>query len=69
MATMAIPDAEVRSVISKLAGMLGKLSPVVSKIDFYKSTATHCTFDGRAWHTRMVTHYVTPEERAGSEAQ
>ena len=69
MATMAIPDPEIRPVISKLAGMLGKLTPVVSKIDFYKSAATHCTFDGRAWHTRMVTHYVTPEERAGSEAQ
>jgi tetratricopeptide (TPR) repeat protein len=67
MATMAIPDPEVRPIITKIAGMFAKLTPVVRKIDFYKSTATHTTFDGQAWHTRMVTHYVSPTERAASE--
>ncbi len=64
MMSMAIPDPEVRPVIGKIAGMLGKLTPVVTKIDFYKSIASCSTFDGQAWHTRMVTHYLSPEERA-----
>jgi hypothetical protein len=38
--------------------------PVVSKINFYQSTATCTTFDGKAWYTRSVTHYVPPSERA-----
>ena len=65
MVTMAIPDPEIRPVVAKIAGMLSKLTPVVRKIDFYKSTATQTTFDGQAWHTRAATHYVSPEERAG----
>jgi len=67
MVTMGIPDPEVRQVISKIAGMIAKLTPVVSKIDFYKSTAAVTTYDGHAWHTRAVTHYVPPEERTKSE--
>ena len=49
--------------------MLAKLTPVVRKIDFYKSTATCTTFDGHSWHTQTVTHYVSPAERAGAETQ
>ncbi|MFQ5805731.1 MAG: hypothetical protein ACE5I3_04690, partial [Phycisphaerae bacterium] len=67
--TMAVTDPTVRSAISKIAGMLAKLTPVVRKINFYKSSATHTSFDGRAWHTRAVTHYVSPAERAGSEPE
>ncbi|MEE9293445.1 MAG: hypothetical protein V3W34_00565, partial [Phycisphaerae bacterium] len=70
MATMAIPDPEIQQVVSKIAAMLGKLSPVANRIDFYKSSASHTTFDGRAWHTRKVTHYVSPaERRAAPEVQ
>ncbi len=61
---MAVPEPEARLVISKIAGMAAKLTPVVRKIDFYKSTAAHTTFDGYTWHTRSVTHYVSPAERA-----
>ena len=68
MAAMAAP-ADVQPVIARIAGMLSKLGPVVSKIDFYKSTATHTTFDGHAWHTHAVTHYVAPSERVASQAQ
>ena len=59
-----IPESQPRLVISKIAGILAKLTPVVRKIDFYKSTASSTTFDGQTWHTRGVTHYFTPEERA-----
>lgn len=63
----AVPDPEARSVIGKIAGMLAKLTPVVRKIDFYKSTATHTTFDGQMWHTHGVTHYASPAERAAGD--
>ena len=63
MMTMAIPDPEVRPVISKIAGILGKLTPVVTKINFFKSIARQSTFNGQSWHSKMVTHYVSPDER------
>ncbi len=61
-----VPDQDARPIIAKLAGMLAKLTPVVHKIDFYKSTASYTTFDGQAWHTRAVTHYVSPAERGAA---
>ncbi len=64
MVTMAIPDPTVQKIISKVSGMLGKLTPVAAKIDFFKSTAMRTTFDGGAWHIEKVTHYVSPSERA-----
>ncbi|HRX86995.1 MAG TPA: hypothetical protein P5572_18380, partial [Phycisphaerae bacterium] len=65
-ASMAIPDEQARQMIGQIAGMLMKLSPVVSKIDFFKSIASLTTFDGNAWHTHAVTHYMAPEERTAS---
>jgi tetratricopeptide (TPR) repeat protein len=57
------PEDEARLALTKIAGMLAKLTPVVHKIDFYKSAASCTTFDGQAWRTRAVTHYVSPAER------
>ncbi|MFH1747542.1 MAG: tetratricopeptide repeat protein [Planctomycetota bacterium] len=68
MMTMAIPDPDARMVISKITGMVAKLSPVMRKIDFYKSTASTTTFDGQTWYTKMVTHYVSPDEHASEQA-
>jgi hypothetical protein len=67
MMTMAMPDREAQRIVTKIAGMLAKLAPVVRKVDFYKSTATHTTFNGQAWHSRSVTHYFSPAERAGAQ--
>ncbi|MBP7746310.1 MAG: hypothetical protein KA383_09255 [Phycisphaerae bacterium] len=58
-----IPEPSVRPVITRLAGILAKLTPVVRKINFFKSTASETTFDGLAWRTRTVTHYFSPAER------
>ncbi len=66
--TMMIPDPEAQPIIGKVVGMIGKLAPVLAKIDFYKSTATCTTFDGHAWRTRSVTHYVAPQARAVTKA-
>ena len=64
-----VPEPKLRPVLAKISGMLGKLTPVVRKIDFYKSEATHTTFDGQMWHSRGVTHYVSPAERAAKGAE
>jgi len=63
-ASIAVPDPQAKMVIAKITSMIAKLSPVVLKIDFYKSHASYTTFDGQAWHTRQVTHYFSPDERA-----
>jgi len=60
---MAAPDPDARAAIAKGATIVGKLSPVVAKIDFYKSVASVSTFDGKAWRVKMATHYQSPEER------
>ena len=63
----SVPDPQARSVVGKITGMLQKLTPVVRKIDFYKSTASYSTFDGQMWQHHAVTHYFSPEERGGGE--
>jgi hypothetical protein len=67
-ASMAVPP-EARRVIGTVSGMLMKLTPVVSKINFFKSIASTTTFDGQAWHSHSVTHYVSPEERSSRAAK
>jgi hypothetical protein len=61
---MVIPDENARKVAGKIIGIMGKLAPVAAKINFYKSSASYTTFDGKAWHTREVTHYQSPAERS-----
>jgi len=68
MFTIAIPEEKPRRFIAGLAGIAAKLGPVALKIDFFKSVAMKTTFDGQAWHTQMVTHYVSPEERQRTRA-
>ncbi len=62
-----VPAQKLRPVFAKISGMLGKLVPVAQRIDFYKSGATHKTFDRRMWRTRGVTHYRSPAERGTEE--
>lgn len=64
MAGGMVKDPEVRPLLAKIAGILGELTPVVRKLDFYKSVAAHKEFDGKTWRCRSVTHYVSPAERA-----
>jgi len=54
---------ELRKICSAVPPLLGKLSPVVEKLDFYKSSAAYCSFDGSRWYTREVQNYKTPSER------
>lgn len=64
-----IPEPEVQQVITQCAGMIGKLGPAAAKIDFYKSSASYTTFDGKAWHKRCVTNYASPAERRPGPAE
>lgn len=63
MASMAVPNPTAQRVISKCVQILGKLVPVLQKIDFYKSSSSYTTFDGQHWRTESVTHYQSPDER------
>ena len=58
MVTMGIEEPEVREVVGEVIQILGKLGPVVQALDFYRASSSVATFDGRAWHTRTVTHYA-----------
>jgi hypothetical protein len=60
MAGMQAKSPQAREVISRVTGMLTKLSPVVKEIDFIKSTAALKTFDGKGWTTHQVTHFEAP---------
>jgi len=67
MVSASIPDPDAQKAIGLVCGILGKLAPVVEAIDFYDSSAAVTTFDGKAWHTRSVTHYVAPEKPESGE--
>ncbi len=59
---------EVRSFLSSLPPILGKLAPVVGKMDFFQSTASSSTFDGKRWLTHSVQNYKSPGARKKATA-
>jgi hypothetical protein len=59
-----IPEPQVNRALTKVAGIITKLTPVARKIDFFKSTASVTTLDDKGWRTRQVTHYFSPAERS-----
>jgi hypothetical protein len=67
MGASFLPDEEARQMLMKVIGIVGKLSPVLQKINFYKSTSASCTFDGTAWHSHSVTNYRAPSKTANPE--
>lgn len=60
-----IPEPAVRPILGRISTILGTLTPVVQKIDFYKSQGSLTTFDGQKWINHKVTNYFSPEERSG----
>jgi len=54
---------EMRKIFSALPPLLNKLSPVAAKMNFYKSSASYSSFDGRRWYSRQVQNYKKPNER------
>jgi tetratricopeptide (TPR) repeat protein len=66
--TTAIPSPEMRPVLTRIPRILAKLTPVVRKIDFIKSTAVVSVTEGRYMRTRTITNYFAPGERAAQES-
>jgi hypothetical protein len=66
MAVMAIPDPQVQQALNKVLQMIMKVGPVARKIDFYKSSTSVATFDGKVWRTRGATNYKSPTERVSA---
>lgn len=62
---MAIPEPEMQQAAAKVLGMIAKLVPAAQKINFYKSSASYTTFDGKVYLTREITNYFSPTEREG----
>jgi hypothetical protein len=65
MLPMMIPDPTMQKIAGKALGIVGKLSPVAAELDFYISTSSCTTFDGKSWLTRDVTYYL-PYETEGT---
>ncbi len=57
-----VPDPQIQPYLNRLSGILAKLGPIATKINFYKSTASLTVFDGQRWHSHSVTHYKSPSE-------
>lgn len=68
MVTMAIEEPEAKAMVTELMRMVGNFGPVLRAMDFYESSSSLSTFDGRAWHTRSVTHYAGPKKTAAAPA-
>jgi len=64
MAVANIPDEKGKAIAGQVLDIIGRLGPVIAKIDFFDSTATLANFDGKSWHIHSVTHYVEPQPPA-----
>lgn len=50
-------DPKAGVLFKGIGTVIGKLSPIVGKINFMSSAASATTFDGKAWHTQKVITY------------
>ncbi len=57
LAEQVLPDASRPQVLRSVLALLDRLSLPVQKLDFYASSASVTTFDGRTWQTRRATTY------------
>lgn len=63
-AVMASEDPEAGVLLGGIGKVIGKLSPIVARINFLSSTASATTFDGQAYHTKGVTTYRLEESES-----
>ncbi|UCG33433.1 MAG: hypothetical protein JSU68_02135 [Phycisphaerales bacterium] len=55
-----MPEEEAAQIVRTIFNMLQKLAPVVAQINFYRSKASVCTFDGKIYRSETVTNYKKP---------
>ncbi len=54
---------EARPILQAIPTMLAKLGPVAGKMDFFLSSASVSTFDGKRWISKDVQNYKKPEPK------
>jgi hypothetical protein len=59
-----MPDQPHLRPIRAITGLLGAFSPVVARLDFFRSSADFTTFDGMAWKTKSIVNYRPFQESA-----
>lgn len=64
MVSAMIPDQPDTKPIRGLLGMVGKLSPVAMKLNFFVSQSSVTTFEKNAWRIRKVMNYREPKPAA-----
>ncbi len=62
MGAMAVQGGDEVAPIRAMFAMMAKLGPVAAEMDFFKSSSSVTTFDGRRWTTRSVLNYKPREE-------
>lgn len=63
-------DAQARKAVSKALTLVGKLGPVLRKLDFYSSESSVTTYDGRVTlRTEKVITYKPHESAEGKSAE
>jgi len=60
MITSMIEDPQGREMAGEALSILGRLAPVIRAIDFYRSSSSVSSFDGKAWHEHSVMNYAGP---------
>ena len=54
---------EAQAIFSEIPTILAKLGPVAGKLNFYQSSASYETFDGKMWHAHRVQNYKKPKPK------
>lgn len=57
----------MQAVVRAVPPILAKLAPVAGKLNFYQSSSTYTTFDGKAWRTHSVQNYKKPQPKPAEE--
>lgn len=55
-----IPDVQKNPVLSAIAQVLGKAANVAKELDFFRSSCTVTTFDGKTAYSKSVLNYQKP---------
>ena len=58
MAGMMIPDPQVAGMVGQVLEIVGRMGPVMRAMDFYDSSASVESFDGKFIRSHSVTNYV-----------
>lgn len=57
----------MQAIVRAVPPILAKLAPVAGKLNFYQSSSSYTTFDGKAWRTRSVQNYKKPQPKPVEE--